>query len=296
MRFRLSLLILLFGLSMLFFPEKMYAGDKSRDSKPVKVSGEGTYFLEGKDNLDFARSMAIELAKANAIESTFGSLVSSSTHSSLSWTGGEERNSFSSMTRTLQLGVWVKDLKEPEVTTFIGKDGSIGFTAKVSGLARRVTSRPVETQGQVIATMGRNDEEGMPAESLRQGAEFFFRFRAAADGYLAIYLIDENGKVFQAAPIQGVDNRLLEVKNSQTLTIRDKGVKNEAYIDDPTLKEVHNQVIFIFSPTLYSLPLCDLSSDGSSLLDYDRFHAWLQEMAAIDDNFTVTCQTIRILR
>lgn len=259
-------------------------GRDRRDSRPVKAEGEGVYYLEGDDNVEYARSMAIQMARARAIESVFGTAVSYSVHSDESLTSdGEERNRFSAVMRSLQRGIWVKDLSEPEVTGFVDGEAGFGFRARVRGLVRPLRSTPVETQGRMLV----GSEEPHEAESLRVGEEFYFSFRAAADGYLAIYLADEEGQVCRAAPARG--QGLIPVRAEQTVTVRDSYTKNVADISRPETTEVVNRIIYLFSPEEFALPL-------GSAVSYDRFHSWLQDMALADERFSVSWQTVRIRR
>ncbi len=293
----MRIIAILLLLPLLCFPAEG-RGEKRASSDPVKVSGEGIYYLEGKDNLDYARSMAIQTARANAIASKFGTAISSSVHSSADiGSGGEERNSFSSVMRSLQTGVWVKDLQAPEVVSFMDADGSFGFKASVKGLARQLKSSPVETRGRVLVEGAR----GLPpheADRLREGEEFFFGFQAASDGWVAIYLADETGKVCRAAPASGAGYGLVPVTAGVDVTLRDERIRNEAYIADPAEQEAHNQVIYVFSPAPFTQPLASDTYTGRGLptLSYDRFHEWLQDTALSDERLTVTWQTIRIHR
>ncbi|MDE7159872.1 MAG: DUF4384 domain-containing protein [Muribaculaceae bacterium] len=269
-------------------------------SGAVPVAGEGIYYLEGRDNLEYARSMAIQAARADAIGRAFGTAVTASSHSAIDYVSdGGERNSFSSVMKSLQRGVWVRDIEEPKVETFLDGDGSFGFKASVRGLARELKSIPVETRGRVLTgdrTRGATPHE---ADRLRVGEEFYFSFKAASDGWLAVYMCDEDGTVYRVAPTVRSGLGVIPVTADVTVVVRDDYLKNVADIRDAGEREVYNRVMFIFSPTPFTLPLstdADVASGIPPTMDYDRFHTWLQEMAVADEHFTVSWQTIRIRR
>lgn len=188
---------------------------KNLPQDAVEVSGEGIYYLEGKDNLETARSMAVEIAKSNAITSAFGTAVSSSTHSqAYESTDGDYFNSFSSLMHSIQTGIWIKDLEEPEVTSFMDGESSFGFKAKVRGIVRPLTSMPVETKGRIFVGNRTDREYRFETSTLKRGDEFYFGFKAASDGYLAVYVVDEDELVCKAAPI-GKDSASLKRINAE---------------------------------------------------------------------------------
>lgn len=283
----------------IFFPIHGWGKERTPEGS-VAVSGEGIYYLEGKDTPDYAKAMAIQMARANAIGKAFGTAVSASTHSSEDFvTGGEERNSFSSVMRTLQTGIWVKDIEEPVVVSFLDSDSSFGYKAIVKGLARQLKTSPIETKGRLLVGGGRPGASGHETESLKTGEEFFFSFKAATDGWLAIYLIDEEGNVCRAAPASGSGIGLISVSADNTSIVKDDYLKNIAAITDPTERVVFNRIVYVFSPTPFTKPLGDDADKDTGLptmTDYDHFHSWLQDNAITDEHFTVTWQTIRIHR
>lgn len=294
-----SLVIAALLLSALLLPAHGH-GEKRGAAEPTIVSGEGIYYLEGKDNLDYARSMAIQTARADAIGKAFGTAVTSSAHSAFdNAPAGKERNSFSSVMRSLQRGIWVKDITPPEVVSFLDEDSSFGFKATVKGLARPLKSSPIETRGRLLVEGGAPGYPGREAEILKDGEEFFFGFKAASDGWLAIYLTDEEGRVYRVAPTVRSGIGLIPVNADVTVTVRDDYLKNVACITDSAEKEIYNRIVYVFSPTPFTQPLgtdADLRAGLPPIMDYDRFHTWLQDTAVSDEHFTVTWQTIRICR
>lgn len=275
-------------------------GEEHVSAEPIIVSGEGIYYLEGRDNLDYARSMAIQTARADAIGKAFGTAVAASAYSALDYVSdGEERNSFSSVMRSLQRGIWVKDITPPEVVSFMDADSSFGFRATVKGLARPLKSSPIETRGRLLVEGGAPGYPGREAEILKDGEEFFFGFKAASDGWLAIYLTDEEGRVYRVAPTVRSRLGLIPVNADVTVTVRDDYLKNVACITDSAEKEIYNRIVYVFSPTPFMQPLgtdADPKAGLPPVMDYDRFHNWLQDTAVSDEHFTVTWQTIRIRR
>lgn len=273
-------------------------GEEFQDA--VEVTGEGHYYLEGDDNVAYAKLMAVQLARSNAIESVFGKAVSSSTHSEMAYTSdGEDRDSFSMMVRTLGMGAWLKDIEPPLVEGFMETDGSFGFRAAVHGLVRELTSVPIETDGTVWVLPDKDRRDMREESSLKVGDRFCFRFRAATDGFLTVYLVDEDGMVNRAAPLMGSGHDTVPIRGGETATIRDTQRDNEAWISEPEQKAVHNRAVFVFSPNLYYPPLesePDPVSGQPAAMEYDKFHAWLQEMAVRDINFTVSGKTITIRR
>lgn len=293
----ISLIIAVF----LIIPQLLMADEKKglpRDA--IEVSGEGTYYFEGSDNLDKARRMAVEIARSNAIASVFGTAINSSTYSqAYESSDGDEFNSFSSLMRSIQTGVWIKDLEVPEVTGFMDGESSFGFKAKVRGLVRPLTSLPVETAGRVFVGKGKNHEESYETNQLKRGDEFFFGFKAASDGYVAVYLVDEDEGVCKAAPIGRYSSPLQKISADKENILKDSHLRNVAELSHSESREAYNRVVYVFSPNEFTLPLsedADPMSGMPPIIDFAKFHAWLQDMAVADPKFTVTWQTITIKR
>lgn len=293
---------LLFIYTLLLYPLFTWgAGTKDLPLDAVEISGEGIYYLEGKDNLEEARLMAVEIAKSNAIASAFGTAVSASTHShAFESTDGDYFNSFSSLMRSVQTGIWIKDLDAPEVTSFMDGESSFGFKAKVRGIVRPLVSMPVEIKGRVFVSRG-NDKALFNTETsvLKRGDEFYFGFKSAADGFLAIYLVDEDDMVCKAAPIGKEDSPLKRVWAEKEMILRDDYLKNIAELSNPQSRKVYNRIVYVFSPNEFTLPLSEDSDPTSGIppiMDFTKFHSWLQDMALADSRFTVSWQTITIKR
>lgn len=266
----------------------------------VEVSGEGIYYLEGSDNLANARKMAVEIARSNAMASVFGTAINYSTYShSNESTNGNNNNSFSSLMRSIQTGVWIRDINEPEVTSFMDGESSIGFKAKVRGIVRPLISLPVETQGRVFVGKNNNVEESYETDQLKRGDEFYFVFKAATDGFVAIYVVDEDEVVCKAAPIGSESAPLQIIKAGKETILRDDYIKNIADLSHPETRQVNNRIVYVFSPNKFTLPLsddADLSSGLPAVMDFTKFHSWLQDMVVVDPKFTFTWQTITIKR
>lgn len=266
----------------------------------VEVSGEGIYYLEGKDNLADARSMAVGIARSNAIESAFGTALSStSQYQAYETAEGESSDSFYTLMRSVQTGIWVRDLEEPEVTNFMGEDDIFGYKAKVRGLVRPLMSMPVETRGRVFVDKGKDTGLTYESSTIRRGDEFFFGFIAASDGFLAVYVVDENESVCKAAPFGRNSMPLRRISAEKEAILRDEYMKNLAEISRPESREVFNRVVYVFSPNEFTLPLSEEADPVTGMppvMDLAKFHTWLQDMAVTDPRFTVSWQTIAIKR
>ncbi|MDE7421079.1 MAG: hypothetical protein K2N35_12810 [Muribaculaceae bacterium] len=266
----------------------------------VEVSGEGIYYLEGKDNLEGARLMAVEIAKSNAIASAFGTAVNSSNYSqAYESTAGDYFNSFYSLMSSIQTGIWIKDLEVPEVTSFMDGESSFGFKARVRGIVRPLTSIPIETKGRLLVSKGTDRDHNYETSVLKRGDEFYFGFKAAANGFLAVYVVDEDDMVCKAAPIGKDDASLKWIKAEKETILWDNYLKNIAELSHPESREAYNRIVFVFSPNEFTLPLsedADPSTGMPMIMDFEKFYTWLQDMAVADPRFTVTWQTIIIKR
>ena len=155
-----------------------------------KVHGTSVYEVSDNSNITLreAKLHAIEMAKANAIKDVFGELVASDAVKTIVEHNGRSEDSFSENTIASAKGDWLGDTKPPVVNVSY-VDGALYFMAEVWGEAREIVQAKTDVQWFVIkeSTNGR-----VKTSQLGHKEPFYISFQAPINGFLALYVVDED--------------------------------------------------------------------------------------------------------
>ncbi len=277
---RLTILLL-----TLFFPLVVLA------QKVKTVSGEYTYYAPENVSPEQARRIAIERARIEAIAAEFGTNVSQTNTTTVSNSNEQSETSFRAIGISDVKGDWLADTKEPEVSiNFEG--GMFVYTAKVEGKVRERKSSNIELQTTILCN-------GIESEKFKDKDVFTVRFKSAARGFLAIYLIDDNVEMaYCLLPYENEQGMAREILAREEYTL--------VSIEDPkypplsgktiitTEKDIDfNRIVFIFSTTRFAMPLSNMGAyvDELSIEDFDK---WLQRNRVDDAGMQIVQKTIEI--
>ena len=151
-------------------------------------------------------------------------------------------------------------------------------TCKVCGKAREITNEAVEFE----ATVLRNGTEKRFADTrFRNGDDLFLQFRAPADGFVAVYLVDETPMAYCLLPYLSNTEGQQPVKHGQEYVFfSPKQSKITGEVDEFTLTcenvMERNQLYIIFSPKPFTKALDDRVSEAlPRQLAYEDFSRWL---------------------
>lgn len=287
MRFRsLPLLALVLSFALSAFAQK-----------EANVTGKYTLILGDNENITIreARLKAIELAKAEAIKAEFGSLVTSDQVSSDIAIDERESSIFMAESQTSVRGEWLGDTRDPKVT--IETDGeNIMFTAEVWGRVREIMRGTTDIRWQVMKTSGNTRVE---TDTFMAGERIFVNFFSPVDGYLAVYLVSDDGLVSCLLPYPKDSTGQFRLKHGITYTLFDREADS-----DPTVKyyklntgklQEYNQLYVIFSPN--SFTKCSdysLNPRTPNQLDQKDFSKWLLNMQRADKDMVVARKWLQI--
>lgn len=159
------------------------------------VSGESVFVVPETMSIAEARTVAASRARIDALAGKYGTLVASMNTVGMS---DGTVNRFSMLGTSEVKGVWLKDTREVWQRMELDEaTQQLYIRTKVWGKARplAVAATPV-----VAETISDDGDTGSTATEFRNGEKFYLHFRSAADGYLAVFLIDESGSVFTCLP------------------------------------------------------------------------------------------------
>jgi len=258
--------------------------------RPVRVSGEYHYVVPENVSITEAKSIAIERSRLEAMAKEFGTYVSQTTTSTVKNIDGNSEADFFSIGGTESKGVWLGDTKEPKVE-IIYENGMMVVEAKVEGRAREINN--VDTD--IAVTLLCNGEA---SERFVHGDHFSVHFKAAAKGYVAIFLRDETFKnVYCLLPYanEGGEARVVQGNSEYVFLSTEDPIypfrEETILVTDKVLE--FNTVIIVFSKKPFTIPLFE---NGIFVpeLPADKFLKWLRKNRMSDETMQVVDKTVEI--
>lgn len=263
--------------------------------KEAEVHGVYTFVVGENDDITLseAKHRCIALAKAEAIKSVFGEMITSSTIDDYRETSGKSSSSvFWQNTVALAKGDWLGDKKSPVINASYA-NGQLKFTAEVWGIAREIVQSKVALNWSVLTSNERETTE------FKSGDRVYVKFHSpAADGYVAIYLNNFSDDMTSC---------LLPYRNNPTGKHSIKRNKNMLFFDkdkDPdatnykltTQQEIEdNELVIIYSPNPF-IKCTDITGDEKhpDWLSTHDFQKWLLNCQRTDKDMVVEKKRIRI--
>lgn len=283
------------------FPALFYAQER-------RVRGEYTYYAPQNVSLETAKITAIEQARVQALAAEFGTLIDETILTTRKNENGRSSVNMLALGESTVKGEWLKDTSEPE-TSVSYEDGFLMVTARVWGLARSIESVPIVINVKVLknGTLDRYEYRG---EQFRNGDELFLSFKTPAQGYLAVYLMDEKGDAYCMLPYAGDTDGMFEVKaNKPYVLFSSNHAENGNVCDEYVLttgKELERNMLYvIFSPNAF-VKANDNATDGKVVvgneeldlprqLSYKDFQRWLLRNRRVDKQMQVVVKPIEII-
>lgn len=261
-----------------------------------KVCGEYTYYAEGNQSPNEAKRAALEGAKLQAIANEFGTVISQSTTQRETAADGRESSYFSQLNASEVKGEWIEDIGEPEYDISFVQDMLV-VKCKVCGRAREISNEAVE----FTATVLRNGMEARFADvNFRSGDDMYLLFRSPADGYIAVYLVDETPSAYCLLPYIANASGQHPVKHDKEyIFFASDHAQNGEKVDEYTLtcnNDIErNQLYVIFSPKPFTKALdAQMSETLPRQLTYEDFNKWLGDKRKRDTKMGVKVMHIEI--
>ena len=287
-------------LSLAMFPLLLWG------QKVKTISGEYTYYADPNMSVKEATAAAIENARLQAIAREFGTLLTQNTQQQDKAVNGRESSFFMQLNSMEVKGEWMRDVSEPETTREILEDGTLAIRAKVKIEARAISNEATEFEMKVL----RNGTDARFMDTnFKSGDDLYLYLKTPVDGYVAVYLIDEEPTAYCLLPYSGDNDGLRPVKRNKEhvffspalASVDDKDIVDELKItcsDD--LMEL-NQLYVIFSPSPFTKAI---DYDGGELvpgqltvprqLSYKDFASWFSKQRARDPKMGMQVVKLKI--
>lgn len=264
--------------------------------RTATVQGTYTYVVGDNDNITLreAKLKCVELAKADAIKTEFGELITSDVIDTNVETNGEASSSyFWENTVAMAKGDWLGDTKAPEISvTYV--NGKLIFHANVWGKAREIIQAKADLKWSILKD---GNDQKVETTSFNSGERIYMKFRSPSAGYLAVYLIVGDDETSCLLPYRRDPDGMQPVRSGKDYLFFEKEADPLAtYYKLSTKREVEdNQLVVIYSP--HPFTKCnDITGDErhpNSLSTHD-FQKWLLKCQRADRNMVVVKKWVKI--
>lgn len=259
--------------------------------KEKTVVAEYIYVGSKSETIEQAEHKALEYAKIKAIADEFGTIVSETNVTRLENTAESSNASYLSIGGSDVRGEWIETIKEPEFeTTF--QDGMPVVKVRVKGRIREIVSAKVDFKSLVLKN---GTEDKFASENFRDGDDLFVSFQTPTAGYVAIYLVDNDGQAFCLLPYQNQETGIYPVRanqhyvffSEQHAAAQERSLVDHLYMTCERPTEL-NQLFVIFSPNEFTKAVDNQVSAGlPRQLSETEFHKWLSKCRKHDTQMAI---------
>lgn len=236
---------------------------------------------------------AIREAKVEALARRFGTIISSETWSELFEDNSRFSESFYESGMTLVKGEWLSDLHAPEVAKSISANGDILINVKVKGRARAIESLPLDIN--VYASL---PGAHIPQHRFRNDTRFTINFKSPVDGYIAVYLGDEEGDICRLLPFSGQSASSTQVEAMRDYEFFTSQEGDEEQYRFLTFKpRERNTLYIIFAKREFPRPLDIYNVERNlRILRRGEFLDWVGRLRSIDKSVQIETLPIEIIK
>lgn len=272
----------------------------------ANVSGTYTYVQREDETQKMAEEKAIQKARAEALAAEFGTLVEQTNLTDIK----DGKVKFRSLGLSDVKGVWIADTKPPKFKFDIDKEtGERVITVTVWGKAREVVTSKIDVKAYVLRN---GTSKQYIDDKFNSGDQYFVAFTTPVDGFVAIYLMDENGDAWRLLPYPYGSRISYPVKADKEYIFfsRDHAYNGESeedvqeyQLETPQMVE-YNKIYIFFSPVEFNLP-GDAKGVGTELIgkseyrvppmvNYEEMQKWIAKTRNRDKYMQVEQREITI--
>lgn len=264
--------------------------------KVKTVEGEFVYYAPENVSPAEAKRYALQQAQLNAIADEFGTIIAQTNLTRIEGNNEQSSTRFNSFGSSDVKGEWIETIGKPEYNTEY-ENGLLIVKCKVKGKARELVLSQAEFQAKVLRN---GTEDRFESEQFRSGDELFLSFKTPINGYLAVYLVDDDEVVQCLLPYSGQQNGIYQVEANKRYVLFSEKESPHDQVDEYVLtanhKVEHNQMYVVFSPNQF-FKAVDASSQKEveskdiagfpRELSFEDFHKWLAKCRRRDKEMSL---------
>lgn len=260
----------------------------------------GKYIYHAPENvtLEDAKNTALERAMLQALADEFGTYISASNTTFVGNSNGKSEVDFFSLNESEVKGEWIETIGVPKYDV-VYHDNMLIVTCQVAGKAREINN---EIIGVSVKLLRNGFDDKCESSDFNHGDNFYLSIHSPIEGYLAVYLVDEDRDTYCILPYSKQTDGIVKVPANNPVIFfssdRSQEIKAQ-FVDEYVLecdKNVeHNQVYIIFSPNRF-VKATDkhVEQNMPRSLKFDDFQKWLTQKRKHDKSMNVIIKTITI--
>lgn len=262
----------------------------------VSVEGESTYYDNGTHSKVECMRLALEQARIDALAKKFGTLVSQDILQTDRIAGSREHNDFLALSQTEVKGEWVADDGAPEYEFSHDAEENLIVKCRIRGKAKAINNESAEFKALVL----RNGMTDANADNrFRDGDSMYLLFKGASDGFVAVFLQDEAGKVYRLLPYPQDSKTRVPVKGGSdylffSQRLARKGEPVEEIILTAEFNLEYNRVYVLFSPEPFSCPVMNHNPGMLPDMKATDFTKWLVKARNADSKMGMKIINVEI--
>ena len=261
---------------------------------------EATYIYRASDNvtMEHAKRTALERAQLEAIADAFGTNISQHNSTRLANENGNSSVDFFSISSSDVNGEWIETIGEPHYDICY-QQGMLVVTCSVKGVIREITTAAIDIKAKVLRN---GTEDKFESSEFRDGDDMYLSFQSPVDGYLAVYLIDNEGNAFCLLPYRNQTDGIYKVKanqryvffSSSSVSAEQRNSVDE-YVMTADKSNETNQLVVAFSTNKFvKANDYDMSESLPRETSREDFHKWLSKIKQKDIQFQLIKKILTI--
>lgn len=263
----------------------------------VQVRGEYTYTPPEYVTLERAKQVAIERAKIQALADEFGTVIAQNNSTFVSNDEKNSNTSLFSLGESEVKGEWLGDTQTPQIEIDYNQ-GVLTIKVKVFGKAREVVRSSLQINAQVLCN---GTDKRFARTDFKDGDALYLLFKAPIDGYVCVYLVDEEQDVYCLLPYMRNKQGFQHITaNKEYVFFSEEfaqtGDKIEQYMLNTTKEVEHNVLYVIFSPNEFAKAVDDAGNQENipRQLSFSNFQKWLSRCRTHDIEMVVQKEILTI--
>lgn len=258
----------------------------SFSQKTKTVDGEYTYVVPENVDLGKAKHTALERLKIQLIADEFGTIISQSNSTMVKNINEKSDINFLSVGSSEVKGEWIETIGTPIFKTeILGDQLVVKVWAK--GKIREIISSNIDIDVHILRN---GTEDKFESEEFKSGDDLYISLISPINGYVAIYLIDNDNTAFCLLPYQNQEYGNIKIRANERYVFfsEELAVPNiRQYVDEYTMTCNHarelNQIYVVFSPNTFIKPIDNKETeDIPRELSNTAFQKWLSKCRTRD--------------
>lgn len=258
----------------------------SFSQKTKTVDGEYTYVVPENVDLGKAKHTALERLKIQLIADEFGTIISQSNSTMVKNINEKSDINFLSVGSSEVKGEWIETIGTPIFKTEIFGDQLV-VKVWAKGKIREIISSNIDIDVHILRN---GTEDKFESEEFKSGDDLYISLISPINGYVAIYLIDNDNTAFCLLPYQNQEYGNIKIRANERYVFfsEELAVPNiRQYVDEYTMTCNHarelNQIYVVFSPNTFIKPIDNKETeDIPRELSNNAFQKWLSKCRTRD--------------